>query len=338
VVVDAIVHDLSAVPAHTTQYCRPRRPGSFVMAPGRMRRWELKLMPGESPDALREPEALRRALAEFVDPGAVEIWRSAVYRFHALVADRWRAGRVFLLGDAAHQMPPFLGQGLCAGVRDAANLAWKLPRVLRGDAPERLLDSYEAERRPHVARVVGLAKARGLIIGELDPAAAEARDARLRAEALGRPPRLRHQYIPGLEAGLIDLDGEGRPRAPAGEPFVQPRVRDRAGREGLLDDLAGPGFLLACGSASAAAWLDAEGRAALARIGARPIVLGPAGDDEAAPPGWLSLEDLDGVFAHWSGAAGVGAALVRPDRYVFGAAADAAGLSRLIVACAAQLG
>ncbi|MFN5720338.1 MAG: FAD-dependent monooxygenase, partial [Bradyrhizobium sp.] len=103
----------------------------------------------------------------FTDISDLTIWRSAVYRFHALLGQRWRDRRVLLMGDAVHQTPPFLGQGLCAGIRDAVNLAWKLRLVLRGDAGETLLDSYEIERKPHVRAVVASAKEFGKIIGEL---------------------------------------------------------------------------------------------------------------------------------------------------------------------------
>src|SRR5262249_22181501 len=161
------------------------------------------------------------------------------YRFHALVAERWRAGRVFLAGDACHQTPPFMGQGMCAGIRDAANLAWKLALVLRGGANDALLDSYEQERKPHVKALVGFAKKAGEVIGELDREKARARDALLRGQLeRGEAETIRQRYIPDLAAGVLD-PASGQT---AGTLFVQPRV----GADGvLLDDLIAPRFLLA---------------------------------------------------------------------------------------------
>jgi 3-(3-hydroxy-phenyl)propionate hydroxylase len=164
---------------------------------------------------------VRKVLATFVDVDAVELWRIAVYRFHALVAKRWKDGRVFLMGDAAHQMPPFLGQGLCAGIRDALNLAWKLDAVLRCGLDEHLLDSYGEEREPHVRTVVAHARAFGLIIGELDPDAALARDQQLGEElAAGRSETVRQKFIPDLTSGLVARDANGQPLEGAGTLIV----------------------------------------------------------------------------------------------------------------------
>ena len=137
------------------------------------------------------------------------------------------------MGDAVHQTPPFLGQGLCAGIRDAVNLAWKLRMVLRGDADAALLDSYEIERKPHVRAVVASAKEFGIIIGELDPVAAAERDLRLRAELkAGKAETIRQKFIPDLVSG-----SHRARRRTAGRLFVQPHVRAPDGRTCRLDDL-----------------------------------------------------------------------------------------------------
>src|SRR5262249_34587707 len=201
-----------------------------------LRRWEIKLMLGETPEAFGAPDNVARQLARFVDPGAIEIWRSAVYRFHALVAERWRAGRAFLAGDACHQTPPFMGQGMCAGIRDAANLAWRLALVLRAGARDALLDSYETERKPHVEALVGFAKKAGEVIGELDVAAARTRDALLRGQLeRGEAETIRQRYIPNLTGGVIDAASGPA----AGTLFVQPRVGAEGDGE-LLDDVVAP--------------------------------------------------------------------------------------------------
>jgi 3-(3-hydroxy-phenyl)propionate hydroxylase len=203
-VVDAWTDDPTKRPNKCFQYCWPSRPGTYVPGPGKLRRWEIKLMPGEEPELFSSQEAILKVLGGFTHTSDLTIWRSAVYRFHALLARQWRLGRVFLMGDAAHQMPPFLGQGLSGGIRDAFNLAWKIRFVLAGHAGDNLLDTYQIERAPHVGAVVKSAKELGEIIGELDPIAARSRDIRLRAELQGgRAPTVRQKLIPDLQAGLI---------------------------------------------------------------------------------------------------------------------------------------
>jgi 2-polyprenyl-6-methoxyphenol hydroxylase-like FAD-dependent oxidoreductase len=119
----------------------PERPVvTLPMSPGR-HRWEWMLHPGEDPDPFLDPATIAQRIAAWLDGECVEVERAVIYTFHARTAARWRAGRVLLAGDAAHVTPPFAGQGLSSGVRDAANLAWKLDAVL-GGAPERLLDTY----------------------------------------------------------------------------------------------------------------------------------------------------------------------------------------------------
>ena len=182
IVVDAWQRRPTALPEMNTQYCWPSRPASAIAGPRNLRRWELKILPHEKPEEFQDEARVREVLAGFVDIDAIELWRSAVYRFHALVAAQWNRNRIFLLGDCAHQMPPFLGQGMCAGIRDAANLIWKLLLVEKSGVSRTVLSTYQDERKTHVQNVVAQAKELGLVIGELDVAAATARDARLRAE------------------------------------------------------------------------------------------------------------------------------------------------------------
>ncbi len=192
-VVDVLANErgLAKLPKTSVQYCEPARPTTYVMGTGAHRRWEFSLNADEDPRRMEQPDEVWGLLSRWIQPEDGELWRSASYRFHALVARDWRKGRVFIAGDAAHQQPPFLGQGLCQGIRDAANLAWKLEAVLRGAASDSLLDSYGQERRGHVAALTGIIKSIGGLIGERDPARAAARDERLIAEAGGvvRPRR-----------------------------------------------------------------------------------------------------------------------------------------------------
>ena len=163
------------LPSHTVQLCDPARPMTMVnMAQGR-RRWEIMLMPGDDVDRMTDPATVWSFLGRWIGPDVAAIERSAIYTFHSLIADRWRDGRLFLAGDAAHQTPPFLGQGMCAGIRDAANLAWKLAATLDDGESDRL-DTYQAERRPHVEEFIGLAVRVGAVIQLTDPTAAAERD------------------------------------------------------------------------------------------------------------------------------------------------------------------
>ena len=164
---DWLIVDALEVPApidHVEFTCDPRRPTPRMVAPGGRQRWEFMLRPGERPEEMERPESVRRLLAPWCDSERIRIERTAVYRFHAREAKRFSKGRCFLAGDAAHITPPFAGQGLVAGLRDAANLAWKLAWVVRGQAGEQVLDSYDMERRPHARKIIRLARMLGAIV------------------------------------------------------------------------------------------------------------------------------------------------------------------------------
>jgi len=150
-----------------TQICDPERPGTFVPGDKWHRRWEFQALPGETPEELTADEKVWELVAPWLTPEQGRIIRAVSYRFHAVVADRMREGNVFLAGDSAHQMPPFNGQGLNSGIRDALNLAWKMGMVARGKAGDVLLDSYNDERRPHAAQVVAHAVDTGKLIDQL---------------------------------------------------------------------------------------------------------------------------------------------------------------------------
>jgi 3-(3-hydroxy-phenyl)propionate hydroxylase len=191
---------LARLPPVSIQYCEPARPCTYLVGVGSHRRWELMLNPGE-----QEPDPWK-LLARWLTPDDAQLWRAAAYRFHALVARQWRGGRVFLAGDAAHQQPPFTGQGMCQGIRDAANLSWKLQYVLAGKAGDGLLETYEVERSAHVRRLTAIIKDIGKIIGERDPKAAAERDRRLLKEAGGKVETVpRQNLIPPLEGGLRSI-------------------------------------------------------------------------------------------------------------------------------------
>ena len=322
-VVDVQVNEsgLGKLPDVSIQYCEPARPCTYLIGPGNHRRWEIMLLPGEDPRTMESETAIWKLLSRWLKPDEASLWRVASYRFHALVARDWRRGRVFIAGDAAHQQPPFTGQGMCQGVRDVANLSWKLQRVLSGKSGDALLDTYQAERAAHVRRLTTLIKNIGLLICERDPAAAKKRDARLLEEAGGEIKTVaRQDLIPPLAGAACLLSPLAH--AANGTIFPQPRVM-RAGAPVLMDDLAGSGFRVVVKDRQLAAALCVD--VLVARIDARIVLLGTDVDvdTDVAAVGVLCIKESDGVLARWFSRHACVAAIVRPDHYVYGVAAGA---------------
>lgn len=323
-----------SLPSRCVQYCRPSRPATYIQGPGLLRRWEIKLLPGETPEDFDSEAAVLRVLAGYVETTSLELCRRAVYRFHALVAEDWHLGRVLLMGDAAHQMPPFLGQGMCAGIRDTVNLAWKLDAVLRGSASASLLDTYGEERKRHVRTVVGHAKSFGLIIGELGEDAARERDRRLEAElASGEAETVRQRFTPGLETGLIARTADAKPARGAGELFPQPWIRTGAAQTWQrMDDVTGSSFRMILRDAQLWHELSGRLRAAWQSLGGSVWVLAgtermPAHTADGVP---AEICERDGLLADCLRHHDACALVVRPDHYVYGAAANAVELAALV--------
>jgi 3-(3-hydroxy-phenyl)propionate hydroxylase len=337
IVVDLHVQEskLPDLPATNIQYCEPSRPCTYVVGPGTHRRWEFLLMPDEAEQREMPHDAIWKLLAPWVAPNEARIWRAATYRFHAVVLEQWRKGPVLLAGDSAHQMPPFLAQGMCQGLRDALNLAWKLDGVLEDRLPDSLLDSYGTERRPQVEEITATVKRLGKIICERDPVRAAQRDHELRAQQDHQVKvQLRQNLLPRISHGLLDTG-----RTPEGTPFPQPIVRlcgDSATEAQMMDDLVRSGFLLVLRDAPAAAhvqpWLGA-----LAALQGQVACIGNEAGG-AVPPGVLALSEADGLLARWFEQHGCRAALVRPDHVVYGVASDVAGIQALLRRACARLG
>ncbi len=307
-VVDLLVKPGSArarrLPDHTIQRCDPARPMTAVYVGGERRRWEIMLMPGDVPAEMAHPDRLWPMLARWLGPEDATIERSAVYTFHSLIATVWRRDRLALAGDSCHQTPPFLGQGMCAGVRDAAALAWRLELVLRRGAADSLLGSYESERRPHVRAFIELAVRLGAVIQATDATVAERRD----RQFSDREPEMFDYPEPQLGPGVRD---DAPP--PVGVVFPQPEIGD--GRQ--LDDAVGNRFAV-IGMPGVIAAVDAGARARWEALDAAVI-------------------DAPGAeITAWLGARRAQALILRPDRYLFGLARDAAelaGLSRRLPSC-----
>ncbi len=326
-VLDMLLTEPVDLPELNIQFCDPARPATFVRGPGALRRFEFMLLPGESPQDIAQPDNVWKLLRPWLTPAQARIWRAATYRFHALVAQEWRRGKALLAGDAAHQTPPFLAQGLNQGLRDAVNLTWKLSGVLNG-SPEALLDSYGAERRPNVREVISITKALGREICERDPAAAEARNVRLIAEfAAGRGVRVRQELLPPLQNRLLPADEARLARPGEGESAPQPWVRTHGGRA-RLDDALGGGFRLLC-----AADFDAGPELRRARdMGVRVARLAAAG------PGEFTIDEESGLLANWMAARQCRALLVRPDHVVYAVSSTAKDLREALGRLGAALG
>jgi 3-(3-hydroxy-phenyl)propionate hydroxylase len=302
-------------PHVATQTCDIARPCTMVPGgPGR-RRWEFMRLPDETALELNQTPKAWELLAPYgltADNSVLE--RHSVYTFQAAWAETWRVGRVMIAGDAAHLMPPFAGQGLGAGFRDAVNLAWKLDRVLAGTADDSLLDTYGPERKAHVRAFIDFSTSLGQVICITDPAEAAERDERMMREWADRvePPAPPQPTL-----------GDGAHHGPHGgtlspQGWVHPADSSEPSR---LDDIAHGRSLLI---ARASAQLDAQAIATAAdELGVTVITF----SDE---PGIGDVLDVDGTYTTWFDALDVAAVLIRPDFYVLASANDAADVPALL--------
>ena len=288
--------------------CDPARPLTLVPGRGRHRRWEFMLLPGEDDSRMAQPEVVRELIAPWVQGTSHSVIRAATYRFHGLVATSWMRRGCFLAGDAAHQTPPFFGQGLCHGMRDAANLAWKLALVHAGQAGATLLNTYQLEREPHVRQVILKAIEAGRYICILDPAQAAARDASVRRM---RDMQNASELIGPIASPIVGASG--------GQRFINPPVND--GHQ-LLDSATGTGWRLLTRQELA---LSPDASAVLRVLDCQHWRVG------------LDLDDTGGYVAAWLDSKAAEAVLVRPDFYVALAEADARSLSAEIVRMGAAM-
>ncbi|NKJ44798.1 bifunctional 3-(3-hydroxy-phenyl)propionate/3-hydroxycinnamic acid hydroxylase [Novosphingobium sp. SG720] len=285
------------LPEGTVQYCDPARPFTYIEGAGLRRRWEVMLMPGDDPATFAEPERVYALLKRWITPEHTVLERAVVYTFGSAIASRWRNGRILVAGDAAHQTPPFLGQGLCSGLRDIINIAWKIDWALDGRASPDLLDSYQQELAPHVSQYIAEANRIGDIIQETDPDKARRRDALLLDQ-----PQVLTPIRPRLGGSLW-----GQQHDPvAGTLAAQPRLPD--GR--LLDDRVGL-HVAVIARAGTVAQLAPASQVRLQR--ARAVTV--EGECDAY------LDQL-----------GTDAVIIRPDHYIFGTAATPAELDDLVAA------
>lgn len=301
------------------QICDPARPMCLFQLGQTHRRFEFMVMPDDEPEELTTHDGVWSLVRSWITPEDAELIRATIYTFRSANADRWRRGRTLLVGDAAHLMPPFLGQGMCSGVRDALSLVWKLDLVLRGAAHPDLLDTYMEERKPHVDNIIDQAVMLGKVSCTIDPEEARLRDEAFLSGQVPPPPP-----FPILESGVLQDGGDQASRAVRGRLGPQGRVV-LGEAEGLADDILGGGWQLISRSDMVGA-AASQTKAILGRLGVVIINFG-AGD----------VVDRDGVYADYLDAAGAEAILVRPDFYVFGATASRDGLDALLADLAGKL-
>jgi 2-polyprenyl-6-methoxyphenol hydroxylase-like FAD-dependent oxidoreductase len=309
---------------------------SFVMNPERPTltgRWlgrrhsrmEFMIRPDEDPDAFDSEEVCWELSRQYgLVPETSRIVRHAVYKFRSLLAENWRSGRTLLAGDSAHVMPPFLGQGMCSGFRDAASLAWRLSLVLRGEAEVELLDSYTEERRDHVEQVIRNAMALGWLVSITDPDDARERDTDLRDEGLPPTPP-----FPWLTSGLLLSQSNGELSPGAGELSWQAPVAVD-GHRGLLDDLTGWGWRIITQREIDLDSLTAAQRDLLERLDIRIIRTSPIA-------GAAEVHDVEMEYDNWLTGLHAEAVVVRPDFYAYGSLGSVSELGAALDQLRSQL-
>jgi len=310
------------------QWCNPARPTTMVPGGPGYRRWEFMRLPNETAEDLLKMEKVWELLSPWVTPENATLVRYAMYKFRSLIAETWRSGRVVLAGDAAHQMPPFMGQGMCSGLRDVWNLAWRLDMILKGLASDALLDGYTPERRPQARAVIDASIAMGQVVCISNHEEAAMRD---RAYLSGQVPPL--PPFPGLTSGLICAENDFACNGMAGLLSVQGQVRD-GGEVLRYDDLVPNGFHVIALDADPEQYLDADSQAALLRIGARTI--GITADEDRMVSGRIVF-DVRGKYRRFFDEHAAAAIVVRPDYYVFGAVKSLDRLPALVHALSSRL-
>ena len=325
IVVD-IANDPLSTP-HVYLCCDPVRPYVSAALPHGVRRFEFMVMPGETEAELSKPENMRKLLAKVLpDPDRIELIRSRVYTHNARLAGRFRQGRVLLAGDAAHIMPVWQGQGYNSGMRDASNLAWKLSLVIKGLANDRLLDSYELERRDHAKAMIDLSVLAGHVLAPPKRWQGTLRDGV--SWLLNYVPPVKRYFVemrfkpmPQYSRGALIVPSEKG--SPVGKMFIQPKVLTDAGATVLLDEVIGENFAFIAWGCDPTWGLTTAQIAQWKTLGTRFIQVLPdvqlrapcdAGNDV------IRVGDSTGRLREWFARGSSSIALLRPDRFLAGLA------------------
>jgi len=348
VVVDAANDTLDA--PYTALHADPKRPFVCIYLPYRQRRWEFMLMEHEDEAAMCEEGNIRRLIRDHIGDAAdtLEIVRIRAYTHNSRVAEHFTRGRVSLIGDAAHISPPWAGQGLNSGLRDVANLCWKIAAVVKGRADPAIIETYDLERRGHATDLIALADNMGAVLGLTDPLAAGVRDWMFQAfgtvESL-RTHLLEFKFKPRnlIDRGLIwRARTYGVDDDPVGQLFVQPFVEDARGNRVRFDDVLGPWYSIIGFQVDPAACLDPQMRRFWEGMETRFVQVnrsrsGTGRDRPLAGEGIESVEDVDNRLADWFAACRETVVVVRPDRFI-AAATTPERLNEVLLGLAGQLG
>lgn len=325
----------------------PARPYVSIGLPHAIRRWEFMLFDHEPSEKVEDDAFITELLRDHVpDSSKLDVIRRRVFTHHGRVASAFRKGRALIAGDAAHLMPVWMGQGWNSGMRDATNLAWKLASVVEGQASDRLLDTYDVERRDHAKAMVDLSMTFGSIIKPTDRRITTVRDVLSRVMNVSPQVKsyftdMRFKPMPRYAAGVVvepDSLVAGRSaaqrksrfvtvrnavdkRSPVGVNFIQPRVTTRDAAGARLDDVIGPWWTIAAWGNDPARLFSAADRARVEAIGGRFVAFvsetqRPWAEGEFADSGTLVVGDIDGRLKAWFDTRGVGVVFLRPDRFV----------------------
>ncbi|WP_018440916.1 bifunctional 3-(3-hydroxy-phenyl)propionate/3-hydroxycinnamic acid hydroxylase MhpA [Trinickia symbiotica] len=331
----------------------PKLPVVSCVQPDKFHRFEFMLMPGETKENMERPETVRKYLSKFVDPEQFVVKRKLVYTFNALIAARWRVGRVLLAGDAAHMTPQFMGQGASSGVRDAYNLGWKLDLVLRGLAADALLDTYQSERHAHAKSMIDVSVLLKNVVSARNPLGTLVRDISL-GVIKAVPPLRRWFQEGGFKPAPVYAKNAylGLPRrrrsGPEGALAPQPEVRLFNGSRRRMDDLLGHGFSLIGLNVDPSRHLHEASAEILAALSMQCVTLYPYGGrpqglegvERDNMSGATEVEDINGELIAWfrkAGFSGEAVAILRPDRFAF-AVVPLAELDRAMRRLGDQLG
>ncbi len=306
----------------------PTRPYASISIAHGIRRFEFMIHADESDEEAEDPAFIRRMLGRLVPhPERVNVIRHRVYTHHSRIAGAFRSGRLLLAGDAAHLMPVWQGQGYNSGIRDAANLGWKLAAVVNGHADDALLDTYDVERRKHARAMIDLSTMIGKVISPTNRRVATLRDRVIRAASVVPTLKryvleMRFKPMPRYEQGAVVHDEPRSDTSPSGTLFVQPRVDTRGEKEVLLDDVLGTGFAVLCWNNNPRPLLGDDAFERWKTLGARFVEARPltqlhwTGHDD---PDVVIVGDRTGGLKSWFDVHTESVLFLRPDRCIAGA-------------------
>ncbi|WP_291809539.1 bifunctional 3-(3-hydroxy-phenyl)propionate/3-hydroxycinnamic acid hydroxylase [Limnobacter sp.] len=314
-------------------YCDPDCPAVSCPQPDGYHRFEFMLQAGQTKEYMERPSTVREMISKYVDPNKFEVKRKLVYTFNALMAQKWRDGRVFLAGDAAHMTPQFMGQGMSSGVRDAHNLGWKLSMVLNGLADDGLLDTYESERRDHAQAMIDISVLMKDMVSMSNPAATTLRNTLVKTTLVtpGAGEWLKRGGFkpkPTFKKGRYFGETRRRFNGPEGKLSPQPQVRLITGKRVKLDEVTGNKFALIGLGVDPRDTLHAELHGWLEQLDASfttvfPYCGRPQGNTgvcRETNPGLVEVEDLNGEWIQWMQKAGYSTGsvvILRPDKYCY---------------------